>query len=145
MNAGAQQRIDNWNYDEGQRSRWEFEYPAMALAEAAAKQKAFRESRVAFWTEQKALVMAEVRESGVEVTDSIAASLANYTNTLGHQGPRIVVREELQKKLYECHEKITKHQRAAAEYDGWEQVLRANDGAVLKLTHADWLYFFGRT
>ena len=59
-------------------------------------------------------------------------------------GPQVMVRGDLQKKLSECHTKSQSHQQAADEYDGWVQVLSANQEARLKLTQADWLYFFGK-
>ena len=59
-------------------------------------------------------------------------------------GPQIMVRADLRKKLAECHSKIQSHQQAADEYDGWVQVLGANPENRMKLTQADWLYFFGK-
>lgn len=128
----------------GNRAEWEFEYTASKLAEGAAAQKEFRLGRVAWWTEAKAKVMAEVKDAGIEVTESVAASISNYATTTQMDGPQIRVRTDLQKKLIECHNKIQGHQQAAAEYDGWMQVLSANPESRLKLTQADWLYFFGK-
>lgn len=125
----------------GKRDEWEFEYTASKLAEGAAKQKDFRLGRAAWWKEAQAKVMAEVKESGLEVSESVAASISNYTQMAG---PQVMVRVDLQKKLSECHTKIQSHQQAADEYDGWVQVLSANPEARLKLTQADWLYFFGK-
>lgn len=126
----------------GKRDEWEFEYTASRLAEAAAAQKTFRLSRLAWWTEAKAKVMAEIKETGLEVSESLAVSALNYTTQTN--GPQIVVRADLQAKLKECHGKIGTHQQAAAEYDGWVQMLSANPEARLKLKCADWLYFFGK-
>ncbi len=127
----------------GNRDEWEFEYTASKLAEGAKAQREFRLGRVAWWTEAKAKVMAEVRETGLEVSESVAASISNYANT-SMAAPQISVRADLQKKLAECHAKIQSHQQAADEYDGWGQVLGANPESRLKLTQADWLYFFGK-
>jgi hypothetical protein len=128
----------------GQRDEWEFEYTAVKLADGAKAQREFRLGRVTWWTEAKAKVMAEVKDAGIEVTESVAASISNYATTTQMDGPQIRVRTDLQKKLVECHNKIQGHQQAAAEYDGWVQVLAANPESRLKLTHADWLYFFGK-
>jgi hypothetical protein len=126
------------------RDEWEFEYTASKVAEGAAAQKDFRLSRVTWWTEQKDKLMAQVREDGVQVTESVAAKLgSNYASTQAF-GPQVSIRPELQQKLTECHTKIQGHQAAAAAYDGWVQVLSANPEARLKLTQADWLYFFGK-
>lgn len=126
----------------GKRDEWEFEYTASKLAAGATAQKAFRLSRVKWWTEAKDKVMAEVKESGLEVNESVAAAISNYSTQM--QGPQITVRADLQKKLQECHSKIQSHQQAADEYDGWVQVLTANPENRLALTQADWLYFFGK-
>lgn len=126
------------------RSEWEFEYTASKVADGAESQKAHRLSRVAAWTEAKAKVMAEVKESGIEVSESLAADMKSYSNTTQSYGPKVMVRADLQAKLTEAHQKIATHTQAAAEYDGWVQVLRANPEQRLKLTQADWLYFFGK-
>lgn len=127
----------------GKRDEWEFEHMASKLAEGAAAQKAHQLSRVEWWTAAKERLMAEVRESGLEVSESVATGLRS--STLSQiDGPQITVRHDLQKKLAECHGKIQSHRRAVAEYDGWEQVLRTNPESRLKLTQADWLYFFGK-
>lgn len=129
------------------RSEWEFEYSSHQLIESANKQKVFRLSRVAWWSDAKEKVMAEVRESGLEVSESIANSSGSYSGytTINVGGaPQLSVRADLQKKLGECHMKIQEHQRAADEYDGWIQVLSAHRESVFKLNHSDWLYFFGK-
>jgi hypothetical protein len=126
------------------RDEWEFEYTARDIADAAAKQKEYREGRVAAWLEAKQNVMAEIKESGLEVSESVAAGMANYTKSANDYGPQVVIRHDLQKKLTECHEKIKTHQRAIDEYDGWVQVLSANPESRLKLKQSDWLYFFGK-
>jgi hypothetical protein len=131
------------NMGNGNRDGWEFEYTASKLAEGAKAQKDHRDSRAQWWTGKKSEVMAEVKDSGVEVTESIADSIANYA-TSANFGPQVTIRADLVKKLTECHAKIQGHQQAAAEYDGWIQVLQANPESRLKLTQADWLYFFGK-
>lgn len=127
----------------GKRDEWEFEYTASKLAVGAAAQRAHRLARVEAWAEAKAKVMAEVKESGIEVSESVAADMKSYSNTQS-SGPRVVVRADLQQKLTECHAKIQTHTIAAAEYDGWVQVLNDNPESRLSLTQADWLYFFGK-
>ena len=126
------------------RNAWAFQYSASEVADGARKQRDFRLSRVEWWTAQKNKLMQEVKESGIEVTESVAASgsIANYsTRTIG---PQVSVRADLQQKLTECHSKIQYHQQQAAEYDGWVQFLVAQGGQTLELTQGDWLYFFGK-
>jgi histidinol-phosphate/aromatic aminotransferase/cobyric acid decarboxylase-like protein len=122
------------------REGWEFEYTASKVAEGAVRQRQFRLAKVLWWKEAKAKVMAEIKESGIEVSESVADQISNYSTQA--IGPRVMVRSDLQTKLTECHQKIQQHQQAADEYAGWVQVLRANPENRLKLTQADWLYFF---
>lgn len=122
------------------RDEWTFKYTAAKLAEAAELRAAHRHERVEWWTEQRAKVMAEVKDSGIEVEESVAAS---YSNTTMKMAPQVVVRTDLQRKLNECHQKIIEHGDAERSYAGWVQVLRANPEAQLELQHDDWLYFFG--
>lgn len=132
------------DFGSGKRDEWEFEYTAANLAKGAEDQQAFRLSRVQAWTEAKDKVMAEIRESGIEVHESVGAQMASYSNSTQSVGPQIGINPQFQKKLAECHAKIQTHTQAAAEYNGWAQVLSANKESRLKLTQADWLYFFGK-
>lgn len=125
------------------RQEWEFEYTAAKLADAARKQRDYRESRVVFWKEKYAEVMKEVREAGIEVSESVAAGVSNTYSTK-MVGPQVMVRHDLQTKLTECHSKVQEHERASREYNGWAQVLDANPETRLRLHHDDWLYFFGK-
>jgi len=129
-------------HEEGKRSEWTFRHKGADLAKAASDQSRFREERIAFWKAKHAEAMALVRDSGIEVQESMAGH--GYGNKTMVDGPRVLVRADLQAKLTECHGKIGEHQTAKAEYDGWVQVLSANPHAELDLTHADWLYFFGK-
>ena len=123
------------------RKDWEFEYTTKQLADAAAIKRDHRQSRVEWWEKQKEAVMAEVKESGLEIQESMANS---YNSNAGY-APQLGVKVELQKKLQECHARIQKHLEAVREYDGWMQVLEAQlPTDKLKLKHADWLFFFGR-
>lgn len=133
------------------RQEWEFRYTATQLAEAAAKKRDHHRERTAWWITQKEAVMAEIKESGIEVSESVAAQ---YSNTTMKMAPQVMVRSDLQSKLNECYGKITKHQQIADEYDGWFQVMqgRGHNGVIqlaastepyFDLHQDDWLYFFG--
>ena len=124
----------------GNRNKWEFEYTAAKLADGAKMQLEFRRSRVEWWQAEKNKIMQEIKDVGLEVNESISSSISN---SYGHE-PSILVRTDLQKKLTECHGKIQSHQQAVDEYEGWIQVLLANPENRLKLTQADWLYFFAK-
>lgn len=126
------------------RNEWEFEYTASALADAAERQRDFRQSRVEAWETKKAEVMVKVKETGLTVHEGPAASFTNYTSNTSMQGAHVMVDATLQSDLSECVTKIAEHRAAVKDYDGWAQVLRANGEQRVKLHHDDWLYFFGK-
>lgn len=140
----AKRKWNMMNIGNGKRDEWEFEYTASKLAEGAAAQKVFRLGRVAVWTAAKEKLMAEIKDGGIEITESVSAGMGSYGASTQSFGPQVGINPGYQKKLAECHLKIESHQQAAAEYDGWVQVLNANSETRHKLTQADWLYFFGR-
>lgn len=123
------------------RKEWEFEYTASNLAQAAEAKRAHHESRLQWWQTRKDEVMKEVRESGIEVSESDAVL---YSNSTPMRGPQVMVRNDLQDKLTEAHSKIQDHAAKVREYDGWVQVLDGNSEARVKLNQDDWLYFFGK-
>lgn len=122
------------------RHEWTFEYTAARIAEAAGKKRDHHKSRLDWWEAQREAVMAEVKASGIEVSESLAMA---YSSTNASVGPQVMVRNDLQRKLTECYGKLKEHEAKIREYDGWHQVLLANSEARLKLHHDDWLYFFG--
>ncbi len=122
------------------RDEWGFEFSASKLAAAAADKKAHHEDRLKFWEKAKDDTMAEVRESGIEVSESLAA---NYSNKSSGHGPQVMVRNDLQTRLTECHQKLSEHAHRVREYDGWIQVLKADPDKRLTLHADDYLYFFG--
>lgn len=123
-----------------QRKEWTFEYTASKLAEAAQSKKAHHLARLDWWKSTKDETMSEVRASGIEVSESAASAQYSTAN----MGPQVMVRNDLQRKLTECHTKIQTHEAMVREYDGWLQVLNANPENRLSLHHDDWLYFFGQ-
>ena len=132
---------DNYGENKMNRKDWEFEYTTKFLADAAAIKRDYRQSRMEWWEAKKSELMVEVKESGLEVSESVA----NAYSSSGGRGPQVMVRADLQTKLTECHDRIRKHLEAEREYDGWVQVLEAQPPTdKLKLKHADWLFFFGR-
>src|SRR5580692_4016514 len=98
------------------RDEWGFDFTAARLAKAAATKKIHHEDRLKFWQDAKTKVMAEVRDSGIEVNESLANS---YSNKSAGFGPQVMVRNDLQTKLTECHSKLQEHAAKVREYDGW--------------------------
>ena len=130
---------------EANRTDWEFEYTASHLATAAKAQRDFRLSRVMAWEEKKTEVMQKVKDTGLTVHEGVAAEMAGTTYSNHAQGgAHVMVDATLQRDLNDCVSKIRTHREAAAEYDGWLQVLDANPESRLKLKHDDWMFFFGK-
>src|SRR6185503_7290211 len=123
------------------RNEWEFEFTASALASAAKAKKETHQRKMDWWEAKKKETIQKVRDSGIEVKDSVAAS---YSNTKGNFGPQITIEAGLQRDLSECQDKIMEHNDLVRQYDGWAQVLDANNESRVKLQHDDWLFFFGQ-
>lgn len=123
------------------RDEWVFSYNASNLAAAAAQKRDHHKQRFDWWTLKKEETIRKVKEMGIEVHDSVAASISN---TKGYAGPRIEIDAGLQRDLSECQGKIREHDESMREYEGWRQVLESNKEDRLQLNHDDWLYFFGQ-
>lgn len=131
------------------RHEWSFSYSAVALRDAAIRQRTYREERIAVWEAKKAEVMKQIRESGISVDESVADQLydngAKYiSNTMSGRSPRITIDSTLQQDLSECVGKIRHHTEMRNQYDSWAQMLTANSTATLALHLEDWMFFFGK-
>jgi hypothetical protein len=128
------------------RQKWEFEYTAAKLAEAAEAQHAFRESRIAFWKAEQEKLIAKIKETGIVVHEDITAMLSNNAkySTAPIGGAQIVIDPTMQTDLNKAHAKITEHTAYTTQYKAWAQVLRGNPEARVKLDHDDWMFFFGK-
>lgn len=126
------------------RDDWEFEYRTADLAAAADKKRQHAEERLAWWTKKKEEVFAKIRSEGLDIDESLAEQYSSFSNK-GAFGPRVVVRDDFQRDLNECAQKITEWGTKLRDYEGWHQVLSAQQPySTLKLDHADWLHFFGQ-
>lgn len=123
------------------RNEWTFEWTAGVLADAALAKKVHHASRLKWWSEQKDKVMAAIKERGIDVQESLAA-MSYQSSSLA--SPQVRVDAGLARDLSEAHTKIGEHDAKVREYEGWRQVLLANEEARLPLTAADYLFFFGR-
>jgi hypothetical protein len=127
------------------RNDWKFDYTAARLAEAAGAKMIYHGERLDWWRAKKDEVMKTIRSEGLEIDEKIV--LTNYRSPKGRdweRGAQVMVRNDLQKDLEECLEKLQYHTQKLADYDGWQQVLAANPENRLALDIEDWLYFFGK-
>lgn len=123
------------------KDKWEFEYSAAKLSEAATIKKDIHMKKFIWWEQKKHEVMQKVKDTGIEIRDSVAAS---YSNTKGSYGPQIEINDGMQRDLSECQSKILEHNKLVEQYEGWRQVFEAQKESRLKLNHDDWLFFFGK-
>lgn len=122
------------------RSEWTFQYSNDKLLSGAKAKKEFHEGRLKFWSDAKEKAIAEVKDTGLTISESAAGS--NYSK--GGMHPRLVIDESAQDKVSECHSKCQEHAGKVAEYDAWVQVLSAcSSSGTQTLQFHDYLYFFG--
>ena len=122
------------------RHEWEFSFTGAQLLAGAEKKLTHHQGRLEFWLRKKGETLAKIRESGIDVHESVAGSA--YSNA--RQQPRVVIDATLQADLTECAEKIEEHRELAESYRGWVQVFGEQRDARQQLHHDDWLYFFGQ-
>lgn len=127
-----------------QRKDWKFEYATTQLAEAAQGKITFHTERLNWWKNKKNDVFAIIRNEGIEVNEKIALGYQNPKSRDWDHGAQVYVRNDLQKDLDECLEKLQSHTQRLNEYSGWYQVLAANPEDRLSLDIDDWLFFFGK-
>jgi Zn ribbon nucleic-acid-binding protein len=121
------------------RDAWTFDYAARDLAEAAAKRCTHHQQRTAWWESKKTETLAQIRESGIEISESVATGYSAANATFG---PQLRIKDEVKQALTECFVKIKEHTAAARKYEGWSKFLNANPDAELKIDQSDWAFFF---
>lgn len=126
------------------RDDWKFEYPASRLAAAATEKIAYHRERLAFWRATREQVMATIRSEGLEIDEKIVLGMRNPKSRDWDRGAEVMIRNDLQKDLAECLEKLKWHTDKLEQYGGWEQLLVANPEARQALDIDDWLFFFAR-
>ena len=127
------------------RNEWKFTYTANDLAEAAKAKQLHHQERLTWWETKQEEVIDEVKSKGLEVTESLAMGYATSNAfTGGMRGAQLTVKSDYQQKLNECHQKIRGHGERIKEYDGWVQMLSANQKESVSLDIEDWLFFFGK-
>ncbi len=127
-----------------QRNEWKFEYTASKLADAAQAKIVWHTERLDWWKNKKEVVFATIRSEGLEVDEKISLEFVNPKSRDWERGAQVMIRNDLQKDLDECLEKLQAHTKCLNEYNGWQQVLVANPENRLSLDIDDWLFFFGR-
>ena len=125
-----------------QRNDWKFHYSASTLASVAQQKLDFHEERMTFWKSKKAGVINLIRSEGIEVDEKIVLGFRSPKERDWERGAKVMVRNDLQRELEECMEKLGYHAGKIRDYAGWQQVLSANHEDKLDLDIEDWLFFF---
>lgn len=126
--------------DKMKRKDWQFEYNTKQVLQAARTKALHHADRLKWWESKQSEVMTKMRESGIEITQSLAMQ---YQSQPGF-APNVSIKPEVQRELTECFQKINEHKSKQADYECWVEILSAtNDGHNLSLDHDDWLHFFG--
>ena len=86
-----------------------FDYAATKLAEAADQKKAFHQERLDCWKAKRVEVMTTIRSEGLEIDEKIALEYRNPKSRNWDRGSQVMVRNDLQKDLSECLEKLSHH------------------------------------
>jgi hypothetical protein len=76
--------------------------------------------------------------------EKISLAFQNPKSRDYDRGAQVMVRNDLQKDLDECMDKLSAHTQRLNEYAGWQQVLAANPESRQALDIDDWLFFFGK-
>ena len=127
-----------------QRNEWKFDYTAAKLADAAQTKIDWHTERLNWWKGKKDEVFATIRAEGLEVDEKISLGFDNPKSRDWDRGAQVMIRNDLQKDLDECMQKLQTHTHQLNEYRGWHQVLVANPENRLSLDINDWLYFFAK-
>lgn len=125
------------------RDKWEFPSTAAKLAEAADIKVQHHKKREDWWLTKKAETMANIKEQGLEVDESLLEDESAKHSSYGRR-PTIEVRADLIRDLSETLTKIREHHGKALEYAGWHEVFASQGERALSLHHDDWLYFFSQ-
>lgn len=126
------------------RHDWKFNYKVSTVLEGGAQSKVvFHQGRLDFWLSKKAEVMTRIKESGIDIKESLAG--AEYSNIARGYEARVVIDATMQRDLNECTGKISEHGDKLSQYQSWAYVL-ANQpqDSMLELDHDDYLFFFGK-
>jgi len=126
------------------REQWGFDYTASQLGQAAATKLAFHEERIAWWMDKRKSVMDTIKSEGLEINEKIALEYRSPKSQDWNNSSQVMVRNDLQKALAECQEKLAWHTNKRRDYDGWHQLLSANPQTSQRLDIEDWLFFFAK-
>ena len=126
------------------RTNWEFEYTGTALAEAAKSKIEFHQGRFNWWKEKRKTIMVEIRADGLEINEKLVMGYRNPKSRDWEDGAQVMIRNDLQKALSECHDKLSHHTERLTDFMGWYQMLSANPHARKCLDIQDWLFFFSK-
>lgn len=111
------------------------------VKEASQAKLTYHEGRLAFWQGKQDEVMAGIKADGLEIETSVAG--AQYSQASNYsRGPQVVVRDDYQRDLQECNDKVREHTLKVQKYKSWLAFLSAPGPAEIELDSDDYAFFF---
>lgn len=126
------------------RHTWNFPYGADKLLIAAMDKKTYHEGRMKWWADKRDETKTKLQASGIEISESVAASANNSFSTSNYRGHTVSLNHEMVNNMNECVEKVRTHENLIKEYSAWVEVLASQGQSSFNLNQDDWLYFFGK-
>jgi len=132
------------------RNSWVFNYTITEVKDAAIVKVAYHKNRLEYWKKQKDDKLVEIKESGIDINESLGLKMTNYGK--GSMSASVTIDEKMQEDLLEAVGAIEKHTNKVAEYQLWVDTLAKAEGSnisapprlTLELKHDDVVYFFGK-
>jgi hypothetical protein len=125
------------------RNEWTITIPVLDLRQQVQQRRLYRSHRVQFWQDQKDLKLADLKSTGIEVSegfDQFGKEALTYSNSAGGHFS-VTLDPTLQRAIGEAHKKIKEHEAMLLEYNKWSDFLEHDTGSVT-LDFSDYVFFF---
>lgn len=124
------------------RSEWKFSYAITNLFNAATAKRDHHKSRFDWWTSKRGEVMDQIKEDGLQVSESLVSQYSKTGYAVSEA--EVKIDPKFQKQLDECVSKMKHHKSKVDSYQVYVEVLGSRPGGdSLELNVDDWTFFFG--
>lgn len=125
------------------RNDWKFTRSLEEVLAAARAKMNQDASRSKFYTNQKSIVMEQLKQQGLKVTEALAAQYSEDVTTFANQRLSVGLDKELQDKVQQCSRKAAEHDTKMREFERWVNLLESGaQDRMLELDFADYSFFF---
>lgn len=119
------------------RETWEFPYSPQALKEASEKRLEYHQQRLEWWENEREEAEGKLKDKGFEYREQQRSTLAKELV--------VVADPDLLKRVKECSDKVTQHERRIREYEAWIRAftvkMEKEPGTDIPLKIKDILHF----